>query len=109
MSLVRVKRTDEAATPLRTPAEESLLLRRLEAELELARGALLNGESELYRSLLDDVKNTLRRQFDADAPSVRAAINQLADLSRAKLPESLPDISASLDLLLRVSEEAGAP
>jgi uroporphyrin-3 C-methyltransferase len=109
LSLVRIKKTDEAVSPLRTPAEESLLLRRLEAELELARGALLNGEGQLYRSLLDDVKASIRRHFDNDAPAVRAAINQLADLSRAELAETLPDISGSLELLLRVADEAPAP
>lgn len=109
LGLVRIKRTDEAAVPLRTPAEEALLLRRLEAELELARGALLNGRTQLYRSLLDDVKNSLRREFDDDAPAVRAAINQLADLSRTELPDSLPDISGSLDLLMQLSPEASAP
>jgi len=109
LSLVRIKQTDEAASPLRTQAEESLLLRRLEAELELARGALLNGEGALYRALLDDVKASIRRHFDNDAPSVRAAINQLADLARAELPETLPDISGSLALLGRVAEQAPAP
>ncbi|MGI9329151.1 MAG: uroporphyrinogen-III C-methyltransferase [Gammaproteobacteria bacterium] len=108
LSLVRIKKTDEAASPLRTAAEESLLLRRLEAELELARGALLNGQGQLYRSLLDDVKASIRRHFDNDAPAVRAAINQLADLARAELPEALPDISGSLELLLRVAGEAPA-
>lgn len=109
LSLVRIKKTDEAVSPLRTPAEESLLLRRLEAELELARGALLNGEGQLYRSLLDDVKASIRRHFDNDAPAVRAAVNQLADLARAELPETLPDISGSLELLRRVADETPAP
>lgn len=109
LSLVRVKKTDEQVTPLRTPAEESLLLRRLETTLEMARLALLQGEGALYRGLLDNVKNELRRHFDTDAPAVRAAINELTDLSRTELPDSLPDISGSLELLRRLGNEATAP
>lgn len=109
LSLIRIKKTDEAVTPLRTAAEESLLLRRLETTLELARLALLQGNGGLYRGLLDDVKNELRRHFDTDAPAVRAAVNELTDLSRAELPERMPDVSGSLDLLRRVGGEAVSP
>lgn len=109
LSLVRVKKTDEQVTPLRTPAEESLLLRRLETTLEMARLALLQGDGSLYRGLLDNVKNELRRHFDADAPAVRAAVNELTDLARTELPDSLPDISGSLELLRRLGSEATAP
>jgi uroporphyrin-3 C-methyltransferase len=108
LGLVRIKETDEAVTPLRTAAEESLLLRRLEAELELARLALLQGDPVLYRSLLDDVKNALRRHFDTDAPPVRAAINRLAELGDIDLPAALPDISGSLELLQGLGSEAPA-
>lgn len=109
LGLVRIKKTDEQVTPLRTPAEESLLLRRMESTLELARLALLQGNGELYRGLLDDVKAELRRHFDTDAPAVRAAINELTDLARTELPDELPDISGSLDLLQRLGREATAP
>lgn len=109
LGLVRIKKTAEQVTPLRTPAEESLLLRRLESTLELARLALLQGDGELYRGLLDDVKSELRRHFDTDAPAVRAAINELTGLERTELPEALPDISGSLELLQRLGREVTAP
>lgn len=109
LSLVRIKKTDEQVTPLRTPAEESLLLRRMESTLELARLALLQGNGELYRGLLDDVKSELRRHFDTDAPAVRAAINELTGLARTELPDALPNISGSLELLQRLGREATAP
>ncbi|RMF99038.1 MAG: hypothetical protein D6727_01115 [Gammaproteobacteria bacterium] len=100
LSLVRIKRTDEVAQPLRTPEEEALLRRSLETELELARLALIRGEGRLYRDTLDGVTASLERYFDADSPAVQAALAQLAGLRGAELPESLPDISASLRLLL---------
>ncbi len=100
LSLVRVKRTDAATRPLRTTAEESLLLRSLQTELELARLALIRGEGHLYRDALDSVAANLEQYFDLEAQPVQAALEQLGELRAAELPERLPDISASLRLLL---------
>jgi uroporphyrin-3 C-methyltransferase len=108
LSLVRIKQTGEQVTPLRTPAEESLLLRRLETTLELARLALLQGNGELYRELLGDVKSEMRRHFDTDAPAVRATVNELTDLARTDLPDALPDISGSLELLQQLGDGVSA-
>jgi len=100
-SIVRVKRTDEVIVPLRTEVEESVLLRGLETELDVARLALIRGDAGLYRDALTGVQQRIDRHFDKDASSVRAAQQQLEQLAGAELPENLPDISNSLDLLLR--------
>jgi uroporphyrin-3 C-methyltransferase len=101
MSIVRVKRTDEVVVPLRTEIEESILLRGMETELDVARLALIRGDASLYRDALAGVQERLSRHFDGDASSVQAAQRQLEQLSGAELPETMPDISASLNLLLR--------
>jgi len=101
MSVVRVKRTDEVVVPLRTEIEESILLRSMETELDVARLALIRGDAVLYRDALAGVQERLGRHFDGDAGSVQAAQKQLEQLYGAELPENLPDISTSLDLLLR--------
>ena len=101
MSIVRVKRTDEVVVPLRTEIEESILLRGMETELDVARLALIRGDATLYRDALAGVQERLGRHFDGEASSVQAAQRQLEQLSGAELPETLPDISSSLNLLLR--------
>ena len=107
LSLVRVKRADEAVTPLLTDAEESLLLRSMETELELARLALVRGEGLLYRDALKGVVLSLQRHFDLEAEPVQSTLRQLRELSDVQLPESMPDISRSLQLLLDLTRGSG--
>ncbi|HHQ14387.1 MAG TPA: hypothetical protein ENK16_05125 [Chromatiales bacterium] len=107
LSLIRVKRSDEAITPLLTEAEESLLLRSMETELELARLALVRGESLLYQDALKGVVLNLQRHFDLEAESVQSTLKQLRELSQVELPGSMPDISRSLQLLLNLTQGDG--
>lgn len=108
LSLVRVKSTNEDVMPLRTAAEESLLLRSMETELALARLALIRGEGDLFRDALDGVDLALRQYFDMNDNAVVGTLDQIAELRGADLPESLPDISGSLQLLLRIGTGAAA-
>ncbi len=103
--LVLVKRTDEVVVPLRTPIEESLLLRSLETEMALARLALVRGEGGLYRNALSGVASNLRRHFDIEASSVRTTLDQLDELGTVEMAEDLPDISGSLTLLRRLATD----
>ncbi len=107
LSLVRVKRSDETVTPLLTEADEALLLRSMEAELELARLALIRGEGLLYRDALKGVVLNLQRHFDLGAESVQSTLSQLQKLSQVELPGSMPDISRSLQLLLDLTRGSG--
>lgn len=107
-SLVRIKPTDDRVTPLRSAAEEALLLRSMETELALARLAVLRAEGQLYRDALAGVIRSLEEHFDTEAGSVRSTIEQLESLQSRELPESMPDISGSLQMLLRVTGGAGA-
>ncbi|MDJ0927235.1 MAG: uroporphyrinogen-III C-methyltransferase [Gammaproteobacteria bacterium] len=108
LSLVRVKSTNDDVTPLRTAAEEALLLRSMETELALARLALIRGEGNLFRDALDGVDLALRQYFDTNDTAVVGTLDQIAELRTADLPESLPNISGSLQLLLRTGSGAAA-
>jgi len=108
-SIISVRRSDETITPLMSAAEENLLIRSLDLELQIARLAVIRNEGTLYRQSLQIVGERLTQYFDIDAESVRntqATINRLAN---ARLPEELPDISGSLSLLLNLGDEAAAP
>jgi uncharacterized protein HemX len=108
-SIISVRRSDETITPLMSAAEENLLIRSLDLELQIARLAVIRNEGNLYRQSLQIVEERFTQYFDIDAESVRntqATINRLAN---AKLPEELPDISGSLSLLLNLGDEAAAP
>ena len=105
-SLVSVRRSDDPVAPLLSDAEETVLIRSLDLELQLAQLAIMRGDAGMYRRSVEAAGNRLREHFDLASPEVQAALESLTDLSAARLPEELPDISGSLDALLRLSTPA---
>lgn len=107
-SIISVKRDDQDIAPLLTAAEESMLIRSLDVDLQIARLGAIRNEGELYRSSIESVSGRLRAYFDTGATDVAAALETLDELAQAELPEQLPDISTSLRLLLNAPGGAGA-
>ncbi|MCC7257312.1 MAG: uroporphyrinogen-III C-methyltransferase [Gammaproteobacteria bacterium] len=107
--IVSVRRTAEPAATLLTADEASLLERSLDLELQLARLALVNGEAQAFRASVAATKALVERHFDTAAPAGAAALATLDELAGVAMPESLPDVSASLAELLRVKEREGRP
>jgi len=108
-SIISIRRNDETIAPLMSATEETLLVRSLDVELQLARLAVMRNEGALYRQSLATVADRLEKYFDQDSPQVKAAQATLSTLAKARLPEELPDISGSLSLLLNLGDEAAAP
>lgn len=102
-SLVSVRRVDDPVAPLLSEAEQTVLIRSLDLELQLAQLAIMRGDAGMYRRSVDAAGDRLREHFDLASPDVQAAVESLTELSAARLPEELPDISGSLDALLRLS------
>jgi len=99
-SIISVKRDDQEIVPLLTAAEEAMLVRSLDVDLQIARLAVIRNQGEVYRRSIDSVRERLRTYFDVDATEVTAILGTLDELVSAELPEELPDISGSLSLLL---------
>ena len=108
-SIISVRRNEEAITPLMSATEESMLIRSLDIELQIARLALIRNEGGLYRQSLQSVEDRLTQYFDNDSQQVQAAQATVNKLANASLPETLPDISGSLSLLLDLGDEAASP
>lgn len=102
-SLVNIRRVDDPVSPLLSEAEQTVLIRSLDLELQLARLAIMRGDSGMYRRSVEAAGERLREHFDLTSPDVQAAAESLTELAAARLPEELPDISGSLDALLRIS------
>jgi uroporphyrin-3 C-methyltransferase len=102
-SLVSVRRVDDPVSPLLSDAEQAVLIRSLDLELQLARLAIMRGDAGMYRRSVEAAGERLREHFDLSSPDVQAASESLTGLAAARLPEELPDISGSLDALLRLS------
>ena len=108
-SIVSVKRSDDAVTPLMSAEEESMLIRSLDIELQIARLAVLRNETQIYKRSLGAAKGRLESYFDIESINVKAALSTVDELADAELPSELPDISGSLTLLLRLGNEAASP
>jgi uroporphyrin-3 C-methyltransferase len=108
-SLVSVRRVDDPVSPLLPEAEQAVLIRSLDLELQLARLAIMRGDAGMFRRSVEAATQRVREQFDLSAPEVQAAVESLTDLSTAQLPDELPDISGSLDALLRINAAARPP
>ena len=63
----------------------------------------MRGDAGMYRRSVEAADERLREHFDLSSPDVQAASESLTQLAAARLPEELPDISGSLDALLRIS------
>ena len=105
-SLVSVRRVDDPVSPLLSEAQQNILIRSLDLELQLARLAIMRGDAGMYRRSVEAASDRLREHFDLASPDVQAAVESLETLSAARLPDELPDISGSLDALLRISATA---
>jgi uncharacterized protein HemX len=70
----------------------------------MARLALLRGEPALYRASLTAARRDIGEYFDGSSARVAGALETLDELAAAPLPDSRPDVSASLAALLKLRE-----
>jgi uroporphyrin-3 C-methyltransferase len=108
-SIISVKRDDNSVTPLMSAAEESMLIRTLDIELQIGRLALIRNEKDLYQRSLQAVTERLEIYFDTESAEVIAAMATVEKAAAVELPDELPNISGSLALLLRLNNEAAKP
>jgi uroporphyrin-3 C-methyltransferase len=108
-SIISVKRDDNTVTPLLSAAEESMLIRSLDIELQIGRLALIHNEKDLYHQSLQAVTERLEHYFDTESAEVIAALATVEKAAAVELPDELPNISGSLALLLRLRNEAAKP
>lgn len=105
-SLVSIRHVDDPISPLLSEAQQTMLVRSLDLELQLAQLAIMRGDAGMYRRSVEAAVVRLRESFDVASPEVEAAIETLTTLSTANLPEQLPDISGSLAALVRIAGPA---
>jgi uroporphyrin-3 C-methyltransferase len=99
-SIVSVKETQAPPMSQLGAAERSLIVESIKAELQVARLAFASGNTELFRQALARSISQIELYFDVDAAAVAAALESLREIQATELPGALPDISASLSLLL---------
>lgn len=101
LSLVRIRRHDEPQQPLLAPEQRYFAHQNLRLMLFGAQHALLQGDIATYEQNLRTAGEWLAQYFDPHAAAVRAAGEEIARLRAAEVAQTLPDISASLEMLRR--------
>lgn len=97
--LVKVTPPDQIAAPLVSPDAVYFLRTNLALQLQVARLALLRGETAAFDQSLDDASAWLRQYFDTESAQVTASLQTIAEVRSANVAMSPPDISKSLHLL----------
>jgi uroporphyrin-3 C-methyltransferase len=108
-SVISVKRSDATVTPLRSPEAESMLVRSLDLELQIARLAIIRSDAAAYRQSMNAAASRLQQYFDTNSTEVQSAMQSIEELAAAELPEEMPNISGSLSLLLSLGGGAAPP
>ncbi len=111
-SIVSVRRNDAPPELQLSAVEQALVVESIRTELQLARLTLISGDIALYRQSLQGAATQIPRYFDKEDSAVSAALTTVEELLLVELPQELPDISVSLQLLLgadaAASEQAAA-
>lgn len=98
-SMVTIRRADGTQRALLPPEQVYFLTQNLILELQSARLALLEGNSEVYRASLSAAVDWLQQYYATGDPAVAAMIDRLRQMQNIKLDWQAPDISGSLTAL----------
>jgi uroporphyrin-3 C-methyltransferase len=97
--LVKITPPDQAAAPLVAPEAVYFLRTNLTLHLQVARLALLRGETTVFEQSLDDASAWLQQYFDTNSAQVEGSLETIAEIRGRQFSAAPPDISNSLRLL----------
>lgn len=108
--LVVVRHQDEHIQPLVSPMFEALLKENIRLNLQEAQWAVLNSNPEVYKLVLNQAINLLKKNFNESASNTAALIKTLTELQQIQLIQKRPEIGLALPLLnqLIISKEPTA-
>ena len=109
LALVRIRSDAGAALPLLPPEQQYFIRENLRLVLYGAQQSILQGNVVTYRQNLGIARRWLREHYDSEHTGVKNAIAELDKLLDVKLARELPDISAPIDILRRLSGRQAGP
>ena len=109
LSLVRIRDNVTSQRPLLPPDQQYFLRENLRLTLSSAQLALLQGSIATYQQNLKSARRLLKDYFDMNTQVVTAMQDELGQLLSTKIVTELPDISASLTTLRRLSGRKAEP
>lgn len=103
MSLVRIRRYDNAPRPPLPPEQQYYARENLRLMLYGAQHALLQGNTATYQQNLKSASRWLNDYFDREAAPVTSVQAEIEKMRATPVMGQLPDITPSLEMLRKVT------
>lgn len=103
-NLIRIRKEDATRQPLLAPEQGYFARENLRLTLLSAQLALQQREEPLYRQQIGQARRWLEQYFDAGAPAVAQARQELDGFARLALAVELPDLTRPATALRRFLE-----
>ena len=100
------RRDTEQLVPILPPSEEYYLRQNLVLNLHQAQMGLLREKSDVFAVSLADALSWLNRFFDSEHAVTIAMKDTLVELQGVEVGRDLPDVSASLQEVRKLSRSA---
>lgn len=100
---IKIQKHENVATPLLTPQEASFVKHNIVVLLEQAQWGVLRRESHAYQTSLEHAEKLVAQYGVKDDAAVKAFLDNIATLKAIEIAPQLPDISASLPLLEKIT------
>lgn len=107
--LVVISKEKDAGVLSLVPEQRYYLYQNLRMELDAARLAILQRDTDNLRASLELVQDWLGKYFDVNDASVTNIMDSLRQMSKVPLRPQLPDISSSLETLRAYIKKRAAP
>jgi uroporphyrin-3 C-methyltransferase len=104
--LIVVRRVDQAVKPLLSVEQQGYLQQNLRLLLQRAEFALLRNQATAYQSSLQQAQALIQHYFALDAALTKAVSQNLSELQRVNVAPVMPDISALVTAVQKISANA---
>lgn len=105
--IVRVTPSDGSLTELMAPEQAFFLYRNLQINLQIARLALMKGDTENFHASIRAAREWLTTHFDQEDPGVISSVDRLTQMLKVDVNPPVPDISGSLRMLRALVAASG--
>lgn len=109
LGLVRIRSNTDSYKPLLAPEQQYFLRENLRLLLLGAQQALLRNEMQTFTHNLRTAQRWVNRYFDTHSQAIRHLNSELEALLKTPPASRSPDISKSLAMLRKISQESDKP
>ena len=108
-NLVVISKEDESGVLSLLPDQRYYLFHNLRLQLEAARLAILERDTDNLRASIELITEWLRKYFDVKDSAISNILTSLEQMYKVKLQPDLPDISSSLETIRAFVRERTLP